>query len=60
MDFTWSEEQRAYREVVAEFGRRELEFRSNQLAHVLNDLGVARGDRVGLYLDESLESLVGI
>jgi amino acid adenylation domain-containing protein len=38
----------------------ELERRANQLAHALVDLGVARGDRVGLYLDKSLESLVGI
>jgi amino acid adenylation domain-containing protein len=38
----------------------ELEARSNRLAHLLLDLGVARGDRVGLYLDKSLEALVGI
>jgi amino acid adenylation domain-containing protein len=38
----------------------ELEERSNRLAHLLRDIGVQRGDRVGLYLDKSLESLVGI
>jgi amino acid adenylation domain-containing protein len=38
----------------------ELDRRANQLAHTLGDLGVARGDRVGLYLEKSLESLVGI
>jgi amino acid adenylation domain-containing protein len=38
----------------------ELEARSNRLAHLLLDLGVARGDRVGLYLNKSLESLIGI
>lgn len=38
----------------------ELEACSNQLAHVLREAGVVPGDRVGLYLDKSLESLVGI
>jgi amino acid adenylation domain-containing protein len=38
----------------------ELEVRANRLAHVLRETGVAPGDRVGLYLDKSLESLVGI
>jgi len=38
----------------------ELERRTNQLAHLLADLGVERGDRVGLYLDKSAESVVGI
>jgi amino acid adenylation domain-containing protein len=38
----------------------EIERWTNQVAHTLIDLGVARGDRVGLYLDKSLESIVGI
>ncbi len=38
----------------------ELETRSNRLAHLLIESGVERGDRVGLFLDKSLESLVGI
>jgi amino acid adenylation domain-containing protein len=38
----------------------ELEIRANRLAHALLDLGVRRGDRLGLYLDKSPESLVGI
>ena len=38
----------------------ELERRSNQLAHLLGDCGVARGDRVGLYLEKSAEAVVGI
>jgi amino acid adenylation domain-containing protein len=38
----------------------ELEARANRLANVLRDAGVARGDRVGLYLEKSIESLVGI
>jgi len=37
-----------------------LEERANRLAHLLLDVGVSRGDRVGLFLDKSLESLVGI
>ncbi|MDQ3090055.1 MAG: amino acid adenylation domain-containing protein [Actinomycetota bacterium] len=38
----------------------ELVVRARRLAHLLIDLGVSRGDRVGLYLDKQLESLVGI
>ena len=38
----------------------ELESRANRLAHLLRDAGTVPGDRVGLYLDKSLESLVGI
>ncbi|HJU81961.1 MAG TPA: amino acid adenylation domain-containing protein [Acidimicrobiia bacterium] len=38
----------------------ELEARSNQLAHLLIANGVEPGDRVGLYLDKSLDAVVGI
>jgi amino acid adenylation domain-containing protein len=38
----------------------ELDAITNRLAHLLTDRGVSRGDRVGLLLDRSLESLVGI
>jgi L-proline---[L-prolyl-carrier protein] ligase len=38
----------------------ELDAITNRLAHLLADQGVSRGDRVGLFLDRSLESLVGI
>lgn len=38
----------------------DLEAQANRLGHLLVDLGVARGDRVGVYLDKSLESVVGI
>ena len=38
----------------------ELEAQSNRLAHLLRESGVARGDRVGLYLDKSLEAVLGI
>src|SRR5438132_188896 len=37
-----------------------LEEDSNRLAHLLAGLGVARGDRVGIYLDKSLEAVVAI
>ena len=38
----------------------ELNSESNRLAGLLRDLGVSRGDRVGLYVDKSLESVIGI
>src|SRR3954451_21662785 len=38
----------------------ELESRSNELAHLLAANGISHGDRVGLYLEKSLESLVGV
>jgi amino acid adenylation domain-containing protein len=37
---------------------RELEERSNQLAHLLRDRGVKKGDRVGLFFPKCVESLV--
>ena len=33
----------------------ELETRSSQLAHLLRDRGVGRGDRVGLFFPKSVE-----
>jgi amino acid adenylation domain-containing protein len=38
----------------------ELERQSNRLANLLVELGVQRGDRVAIYLDKSLESLIAI
>lgn len=38
----------------------ELELGSNRLANLLGSAGVARGDRVGLYLDKSVDSIVAI
>jgi amino acid adenylation domain-containing protein len=38
----------------------DLENRSNQLAYQLLDLGVSRGDRIGLYLEKSIDSVVAI
>jgi amino acid adenylation domain-containing protein len=35
----------------------ELEERSNQLAHLLRDRGLAKGDRVGLFFPKSVESV---
>ncbi len=38
----------------------ELDRRSDQVANLLGQLGVLPGDRVGLYLEKSLESIVGL
>jgi len=38
----------------------ELERQSNRLANLLVELGVERGERVGIYLDKSIESVVAI
>jgi amino acid adenylation domain-containing protein len=38
----------------------ELEERSNRLAHLLVGEGVRPGDRVGIYLEKSMEGVVGI
>jgi amino acid adenylation domain-containing protein len=38
----------------------ELERQANRLARLLRDAGVSRHDRVGLFLDKSLESLVAV
>lgn len=38
----------------------DLEARSNQVAHLLAALGVGPGHRVGLFLDKSIEAVVGL
>ena len=38
----------------------ELDARSNQIAHALSTLGVMRGDRVGLYLEKSVDAIVAV
>jgi amino acid adenylation domain-containing protein len=38
----------------------ELDATANRLAHLLAECGVAPGDRVGLYLEKSLEAITGI
>ncbi len=37
---------------------RELQEQSNQLAHLLRENGVKRGDRVGIYFPKCVESIV--
>src|SRR5438067_4647686 len=39
---------------------RELETRSNQLAHALIEIGVVSGDRIGIYLQKSPAAIVSI
>lgn len=39
---------------------RELDQRSNQLAHLLQQRGVRKGDRVGIYFPKCVESLVAM
>jgi amino acid adenylation domain-containing protein len=39
---------------------RELEERSNQLAHLLRERGLRTGDRVGLYFPKAVESVVAM
>ncbi len=39
---------------------RELDERSNQLAHLLRERGLRKGDRVGLYFPKAVESVVAM
>jgi len=39
---------------------RELEERSNQLAHLLRERGLKSGDRVGIYMPKSVESVISM
>jgi amino acid adenylation domain-containing protein len=39
---------------------RELEQRSNQLAHLLQQRGVRKGDRVGIYFPKCVESIIAM
>ncbi|MGA7909052.1 MAG: AMP-binding protein, partial [Candidatus Sulfotelmatobacter sp.] len=39
---------------------RELEERSNQLAHLLRQNGVRKGDRVGIYFPKCVESVIAM
>jgi amino acid adenylation domain-containing protein len=39
---------------------KELDERSNQLAHLLQGRGVRKGDRVGLYFPKSVESIISM
>jgi iturin family lipopeptide synthetase A len=42
------------------YSYRELNQRANQLAHYLRSLGLRRGEKVGLYLDHSPETIFGL
>lgn len=39
---------------------RELEERSNQLAHLLQERGVRKGDRIGIYFPKCVESIIAM
>lgn len=39
---------------------RQLDEKSNQLAHTLSYAGIERGDRVGIYFDKSIEAVIAI
>lgn len=50
----------AVSDMERELNYAELDARSNQLARLLIEHGVRRGDRVGIYLNKSIESLVAV
>jgi amino acid adenylation domain-containing protein len=50
----------AFRFAETEFKYSELDRRSNQLARQLQQCNVEKGDRVGIYLDRSLETAVAV
>jgi len=39
---------------------RDLDERSNQLAHLLREHGIRKGDRVGIYFPKAVESVVSM
>lgn len=53
-------ERPAFRFLEQELNHAQLEQRSAQLAHALLTHGIQRGDRVGIYLNKSLESALAI
>lgn len=61
-----SKSAKAYPEKAAVWARgksityRELEERSNQLAHLLRKRGVVKGDRVGLFFPKCVESVISM
>lgn len=61
-----SKSAKAYPEKPAVWARgksityRELDERSNQVAHLLRDLGIEKGDRVGLFFPKCVESIVSM
>ena len=61
-----SKSAKAYPEKTAVWARgrsityRELDERSNQMAHLLRKQGIAKGDRVGLFFPKCVESVVSM
>jgi len=61
-----SKSAKAYPEKVAVWARgrsityRELEERSNQMAHLLRKEGIQKGDRVGLFFPKCVESVISM
>ena len=61
-----SKSAKAYPEKPAVWARgrsityRELDERSNQLAHLLREKGIGKGDRVGLFFPKCVESIVSM
>src|SRR3984893_9952724 len=61
-----SKSAKAYPEKPAVWARgksityRELDERSNQLAHLLRQRGIQKGDRVGLFFPKSVESIISM
>jgi amino acid adenylation domain-containing protein len=61
-----SKSAKAYPEKTAVWARgrsityRELEERSNQLAHLLRKLGINKGDRIGLFFPKCVESVISM
>ena len=53
-------EQEAFRFESKSLTYAQLVSQSNSLAHFLRDRGVQRGDRIGIYLNKSLESAVAL
>jgi len=61
-----SKSAKAYPEKMAVWARgrsityRELDERSNQMAHLLRKLGIKKGDRVGLFFPKCAESVISV
>ena len=61
-----SKSAKAYPEKIAVWARgrsityRELDERSNQMAHLLRKRGINKGDRVGLFFPKCVESIVSM
>jgi len=55
-----SPEQEAVRFMGNYLTYHQLSTQSNQLAHALLDAGIRRGDRVGIYMNKCLESIVSL